>query len=624
MTLGLLLFGLVIGLFSILLFTSFSTYNFINFSSGYLENEARFITNGDNQYFEQMLGKVVDAKKFIVFRKTDISFNLNHINNIELISFNSSENTWYNFYLDDKSRLHKNKIQSTEAISVEKPDLNKKITILSKNFFKSNGDITFLINVSNQSDSIKYYIKISAVSRGLLNIFISYLGYFACLGLVILLLSFFLGLRYSKRFAVPIKKLSMEAQKIKKGDYSLTFKVNSNDEIGELCSSLNQMTAKFTDNIRVIQKRISTMETMNQIDKAVLSSISRTDLLERVVGFVSNLYSDSSIAIAVRNNNNDSFEILAIFNKEKEEFHKRYVVNDNKFTDIELLSFQRLYQTSNIDVISNLIEKMDAEYRNIFNVLLNIPLFISDKYIGSLLISRKELNTFLKEDIDIISMLADQISVTLQSIKSFEEKESLLLELMTALTRAIDAKSRWTAGHSERVAFYCSGIAQEFNFNEHESKMLRIAAILHDIGKIAVPELILDKPEILLPDEYDIIKQHPAHGAKIIGDIKSYNLILPSILYHHEHWDGSGYPEGLKDLEIPLFSRIIAVADVYDAITAERPYRSGMSSKNAVVFLRSESGTIFDSEIVEKFIQFLDKLEAQELLALSMVGQNSA
>jgi HD-GYP domain-containing protein (c-di-GMP phosphodiesterase class II) len=142
-------------------------------------------------------------------------------------------------------------------------------------------------------------------------------------------------------------------------------------------------------------------------------------------------------------------------------------------------------------------------------------------------------------------------------------------------------------------------------FGERELRTLTFSAILHDIGKIAVPEYILDKPSVLTREEYEVIMQHPSVGAEIIYDIPAYESIVPGILYHHERWDGGGYPLGLRGDEIPLNGRLITLADVYDAITAERPYRKGMDFADAVNFLEENSGRIFDPGLGALFLELL-------------------
>jgi HD-GYP domain-containing protein (c-di-GMP phosphodiesterase class II) len=136
-------------------------------------------------------------------------------------------------------------------------------------------------------------------------------------------------------------------------------------------------------------------------------------------------------------------------------------------------------------------------------------------------------------------------------------------------------------------------------------RILVVSAILHDIGKIAVPEQILDKPGKLTDEEFDIVKKHSQTGADIIASIPSYETILPGILHHHERWDGKGYPKGLQGENIPLFARIICIADVYDALTEDRPYRKAWSEEEVLKFFEEQKLKMFDPELVDIFLNFL-------------------
>ncbi|NMC96746.1 MAG: HD-GYP domain-containing protein, partial [Deltaproteobacteria bacterium] len=184
--------------------------------------------------------------------------------------------------------------------------------------------------------------------------------------------------------------------------------------------------------------------------------------------------------------------------------------------------------------------------------------------------------------------------------------ENIFIGILIALTRAIDAKSPWTAGHSERVTKFAEAIGHNLHFNEDEMRALTISAILHDIGKIAVPEQILDKPGKLTDEEFAVVKKHPQAGADIISSIPSYESILEGIVHHHERWDGKGYPKGLHEKDIPLIARIICIADVYDALTEDRPYRRAWSRTEVRQFFEEQKGKMFDAELVDVFLTLPD------------------
>ncbi|MBN1363304.1 MAG: HD domain-containing protein [Syntrophaceae bacterium] len=205
---------------------------------------------------------------------------------------------------------------------------------------------------------------------------------------------------------------------------------------------------------------------------------------------------------------------------------------------------------------------------------------------------------------DEIGRLAEHLNtMASRIIDGTKEREDIFIGILIALTRAIDAKSPWTAGHSERVTKFSEAIGRGLHLNDDEMRILSISAILHDVGKIAVPEKILNKPEKLSDKELDVGKRHPMAGADIISSIPSYETIVPGILYHHERWDGTGYPTGIKGKDIPLFARIICIADVYDALTEDRPYSKAWNKKRVKHFFETQKGKIFDPELVDVFMK---------------------
>ncbi len=208
---------------------------------------------------------------------------------------------------------------------------------------------------------------------------------------------------------------------------------------------------------------------------------------------------------------------------------------------------------------------------------------------------------------DEIGMLAEALNtMASRIIDGTKERENILIGILIALTRAIDAKSPWTAGHSERVTKFAEAIGRGLHLSDNQMRVLTISAILHDIGKIAVPEQILDKPGKLTDVEFAVVKKHSQTGADIIASIPSYETILPGILHHHERWDGTGYPAGLGEKNIPLFARIICIADVYDALTEDRPYRKAWNREEVRQFFEEQREKMFDAELVDIFLKLPD------------------
>ncbi len=175
--------------------------------------------------------------------------------------------------------------------------------------------------------------------------------------------------------------------------------------------------------------------------------------------------------------------------------------------------------------------------------------------------------------------------------------------VLDALVASVDNKDRYTRRHSEDVTEYALWIADEMGLSEETMRVVRIGGLLHDVGKIGVPDDILRKPGRLTDDEYDAIKQHPATGALIVGAISGMEMILDAVRSHHERWDGGGYPDRLSGEAIPLLGRIMAVADAFSAITTERPYRKGAPWSTALREISACIGTQFDPEVAQAFLR---------------------
>ncbi len=198
-----------------------------------------------------------------------------------------------------------------------------------------------------------------------------------------------------------------------------------------------------------------------------------------------------------------------------------------------------------------------------------------------------------------------------QAQKHIDELNKLYLQTVEALASAVDAKDRYTHGHIRRVQAYGTKLAGFLGIRDpNELLAMEAGALLHDIGKIAIPEYILNKPTSLTETEYDKMKIHPVVGASMLSTIEFPFPVEPLVKSHHERWDGNGYPEGLKREEIPLSARILALVDCYDALTTNRPYRSPMSRQEVLEFFRRESGRAYDPAIVQVFIDHLEEMEA--------------
>ena len=199
------------------------------------------------------------------------------------------------------------------------------------------------------------------------------------------------------------------------------------------------------------------------------------------------------------------------------------------------------------------------------------------------------------------------------SAKTRETEELSRLHFATAeaLATAIDAKDQTTHCHVRRVQLYAQGMGEVFGLSAAEIAALKSGALLHDIGKLAVPAHILNKPGRLTPAEFEKMKIHTTVGAQILSRVDFPYPVVPIVRHHHEQWDGHGYPDGLKGEQIPITARIFSVVDCFDSVREDRPFRRGMTRDEAIALLRRGSGTHFDPEVVEQFVKHLPRFEAE-------------
>ncbi len=224
-------------------------------------------------------------------------------------------------------------------------------------------------------------------------------------------------------------------------------------------------------------------------------------------------------------------------------------------------------------------------------------------HMGVLLGINKLSGEFSSVDMKLLGSIADQVTAFLTNNRLYAEVQDLLMGVLHALTATIDAKDPYTCGHSQRVAMYSRLLAEACGLPSRRVEQIYLAGLLHDIGKIGVPDGVLCKPGKLTDDEYDMMKRHPGAGAKILNGIRQMGPITVGILTHHERPDGRGYPRGLTGDEIPIEGAIIGLADAFDAMTSQRTYRAKLSVDDAVEEIRRNAGAQFDANLVEKLME---------------------
>ncbi|MDX1765292.1 MAG: HD domain-containing phosphohydrolase, partial [bacterium] len=244
-------------------------------------------------------------------------------------------------------------------------------------------------------------------------------------------------------------------------------------------------------------------------------------------------------------------------------------------------------------------------------LLLSVPIQFHQKTLGVINFNNKEGGgVFSKNDLEFVTILSRQAAIAIENARLFQQLKDTHFQAITALGEALEAKDTTTGRHSDRLLYFAMQIADRLDLDEGQIEHLRYAAVLHDIGKIGVPERILQKPGKLTTEEFDEIRAHPHLGAELVKRIRFLEPVAPLIYAHHEWYDGNGYPRGLSGEEIPIEARIVAVLDTYDAMTSDRPYRRSLGRERAIQELKDWSGRQFDPQGVDVFVAVLEAQEA--------------
>lgn len=244
--------------------------------------------------------------------------------------------------------------------------------------------------------------------------------------------------------------------------------------------------------------------------------------------------------------------------------------------------------------------------------LLCVPLWNKERVIGVVEVMNKVNGLpFDDDDRDLLSAFTVQSAIALENARLYSDLRNAFADTVRVIANALEARDEYTAGHTGRVTELALDTAREMNWSREQLDVLQIGALLHDIGKIGISDSVLYKPSELTQDEYGEMMRHPIVGAKMLEKVAALQPMLPYILYHQERYDGNGYPFGLKGNEIPLEGRILAVADTFDAMTSDRPYRKGMSDEEAIAEIKRNRGTQFDPDVVDAMLRALERRKAR-------------
>ena len=355
-----------------------------------------------------------------------------------------------------------------------------------------------------------------------------------------------------------------------------------------------------TKNYLILTRRYkSLLSALHSISRLINTTYDLTDLTSRLTKLLSQIFKSNACTFALLDNTKKNITVkCSIIN------NKRLVMK--KKTPVKKPLEQKIISTSSA------IKK---------DCLMATPL-IAEDVIGFIIVTRNK-KTRLKEgafnafDLEALMTLAGQIVMALKHIQLYIEQEKLIVGTIKSLVIVLDSKMPPAYSHTPYFSRLVKTLAQELHLSKKDHDSLKYASMLHDAGKINIPTEILTKASHLTGEEYDIIKRHPAKSAEIIKHMQILKPVVPIILYHHEKYDGSGYPSGLKKGKIPIGARIMSVADAFDAMVYGRPYKERVSVEEALEEIKKHSGTQFDPQIVKSLMKILHNKKLKKYLHLT-------
>jgi putative nucleotidyltransferase with HDIG domain len=345
---------------------------------------------------------------------------------------------------------------------------------------------------------------------------------------------------------------------------------------------------------------------LQRLSQATTSLLDLDKIAELVLSdLVETMHIDHA-AIFIKHNSDNKFHLHAEQGAPKisaPEFSLNHPV-------VRWLNHQKLILSKNIlnvNPIFRAMWKSELDYLNEFPAQLIIPLNTKGELVGFIIVgSKRSTQAYTHDDEVTFSTLANQTAVIIENARLYEDLENTFVQTVVALANAIDMRDTYTSSHSQRIAEWAAHIARLLGCTNQEIQAIYWGGLLHDIGKIGIPDSILKKPAKLDASEWEIIQKHTIHGAQLVASIKKLEDVAPIIEYSHERFDGSGYPYGLQGKNIPLGARIVGVVDSYSAMRDERPYKKSFSHEDAINELKVNSGILFDPEVVTTFLYVLN------------------
>lgn len=378
-------------------------------------------------------------------------------------------------------------------------------------------------------------------------------------------------------------------------------KPSKKTKFSEALGRIRGLESEMTEVLREMQEKVRQLECLNEFSSAMNSALDPAWVGAKALEATCKLLGCKTAAL------------FLVDKKKSELFHdlERMPIDDQTVTGYTAMTGESQLCNELAEHPHHLKKHLQPSLKNV-HTLVSIPLRVRDQVIGVLLAmdklpsapkkkSQHSWPDFYENDKKLLETLGFQVAIALENSRLYTEIKKNFFETVEALAEAIEKKDRYTGGHTKRVVYYAMCIAKYLQLSQEQIENIRLAAILHDVGKIGIEDKILKKQSQLDPEEWKVMQTHPELGFEILGRVEGLKEVIAGTRYHHERWDGKGYPLGLKGEEIPLVARIVSVADTYDAMASTRPYRKGMDPKLAYEEILKHRGTQFDPMVVDAF-----------------------
>lgn len=413
-----------------------------------------------------------------------------------------------------------------------------------------------------------------------------------------------LGTVIARNVSAPLNALAESAGRVAAGDFTSKVEIPGSNEVAELADAFNTMTDSLRERTETLTKKVLELATLYEMSRALGSTLDLEVLLGSVLDSAMRIFDVDSGYVMLRDKNSERLDLRAwrgLNTPQPDEGAIRSSMSDWVVRQGRPLIFNPPQDETAEKQVDSVTGALAA---------LCVPLISSEGVIGAIAVGSRDRDfRFSSDDVRLLSTIANHVTIAIGNIELFSSLQEAYLATVRSLAAAVDAKDTYTRGHSDSVAHYANAIAKRLGLASGQCTALEMAAYLHDIGKIGVREEILLKPGKLDDDEMSQMRHHPLIGANILKPVAFPWPIAPVVRHHHEHFDGSGYPAGLKGEEIPLLARILTVADAYEAMTTDRPYRRGRTAEEAIEELHACTSTHFDGRVVDALVEALKEMD---------------